>query len=287
MSIYAFNLKYSKQLLEVYDQREVSAILDIAFEHVTHRTKADRIANQFNSFKPEENTRLEEIVVELLQSRPIQYILSEAWFGGVRLYINESVLIPRPETDELVDWIVKDSAPLIDSASPLKILDIGTGSGCIPLALKKKLFRLELTGIDISEKALEVAKKNSDTYRANIDFQLIDILNESKWEKMRMYDIIVSNPPYVKEMEKATMHKNVLDHEPAIALFVPNNDPLLFYNKIALFATKHLEANGKVYVEINEALGKETVALFNAHGFKTELRKDFQGKDRMIKAWIA
>ena len=285
MSIYEFSLKYPKLLLDLYDQREVGNIIDIVLDNVTNMTKPERLVRQFHSFKPEETLRLEEIMPQLLEGRPVQYVLGEAWFGGLKLFVDNNVLIPRPETDELVDWIVKDSSAAIEATPTFRILDIGTGSGCIPLALKKKLFRVEMTGIDISEKALEVAKKNSDTYRANIGFQQFDFLKENKWNTLGTYNVIVSNPPYIKESEKATMHKNVLEYEPAIALFVPENDPLLFYKKIALFATTHLEPNGKVYVEINEAHGKETVNLFKTLDFTTELRKDFQGKERMLKAW--
>ena len=215
----------------------------------------------------------------------MQYVLKEAWFGGIKLLVNESVLIPRPETDELVDWIVRDTINLIDSFSPFKILDIGTGSGCIPLTLKKKLFNISLTAIDISPKALEVAKINSDNYRANVALKQIDILDETKWKELDSYQVIVSNPPYIKDAEKNMMHKNVLDFEPATALFVPDNTPLLFYHKIAFFAQTHLADNGTVYVEINEALGKETLEAFNNYGFATQLKRDLQGKDRMIKAW--
>jgi release factor glutamine methyltransferase len=212
-------------------------------------------------------------------------LLGEAWFSGLRLAVDDSVLIPRPETDELVDWIGKDLANIIYDYPSFKILDIGTGSGCISLGLKKKLFKVELTGIDISEKALGVAKTNSDTYLANINLKKIDFLDEAQWDELDVYNVIVSNPPYIKELERATMHKNVLDYEPAIALFVPDADPLLYYKKIALFAQKHLAENGFIYVEINEALGHETVELFKSNGYLTQLKKDFQGKNRMIKAW--
>ena len=285
MSIYTYNQMYAKELLKVYDQREVTKILDMAFEHVTNMVRTDRIVNQFSPLTPEQKIRLENIFEQLMLSRPVQYVLNEAWFGGIKLYINDNVLIPRPETDELVDWIVRDAASQLDNISTFKILDIGTGSGCIPLALKKKLFKIDLTAIDISEKALEVAKKNSDSYRANVELNHLDILDESKWKELDTYQVIVSNPPYIKNVEKANMHKNVLDYEPAIALFVPDSDPLLFYIKIAHFAQSHLTDSGAVYVEINEALGKETLEVFTNHGFTTQLKRDLQGKDRMIKAW--
>lgn len=285
MYFYEINSTYNKLLLEVYEPREASKILDIVLESVTKMAKPERIANQYRQLPPEQQTLFEEIIEQILKCRPVQYVLGEAWFSGLRLFINENVLVPRPETDELVDWITKDLSSIIFDFPVFKILDIGTGSGCIPLGLKKKLFKVELTGIDVSDKALEVAKKNADTYMANVNFIKVDFLDESKWEKLDTFNVIVSNPPYVKETEKATMHKNVLDYEPAIALFVSDADPLLFYRKIALFAQKNLAENGYIYVEINENLGQETVALFNDYGFATQLKKDMQGKNRMIKAW--
>ena len=285
MSIYSYNQKYTKELLTIYNQREVTKMLDMVFEHVTSMVRTDRIVNQFSPLTPEQKTRLEEVFAQLMLGKPVQYVLNEVWFSAIKLYVNDSVLIPRPETDELVDWIVRDAVNIVETIAPFKILDIGTGSGCIPLALKKKLFKIELTAIDISPKALEVAKQNADTYRTSIQLKQIDILDENKWSELESYNVIVSNPPYVKNAEKATMHKNVLDFEPAIALFVHDNDPLLFYNKIAQFAKTHLTDNGAVYVEINEALGKETLSVFNNLGFATQLKKDLQGKERMIKAW--
>jgi len=285
MHLYEITSKYSKPLLEVYDQKEVSKILDIMLESITKMGRAERITNQYRALTLEEQTRFDEVMGKVLQSHPLQYLLGEAWFSGVRLSVDENVLIPRPETDELVEWISKDVATTMYAVPTFKILDIGTGSGCIPLGLKKKLFKVELTGIDISEKALEVAKKNSDAYLANIEFKQVDFLNESKWEALDKYNVIVSNPPYVREMEKAKMHKNVLDFEPSIALFVPDADPFLFYKKIAQFSQTHLAENGYIYVEINEALGQETVELFTSYGYATQLKKDMQGKNRMIKAW--
>ncbi len=285
MSIYAYNQKYSKELLALYEQREVAKILDMTFEYITNMVRTDRIVNQFMSLTPEQNTKLEEIAVQLMLGKPIQYVINEAWFGGLKLYVDNNVLIPRPETDELVDWIVRDQAAIVENTPQFKILDIGTGSGCIPLSLKKKLFKVELYAIDISQKALEIAKKNAATYRTNIELKELDILDESKWGELGTYNVIVSNPPYIKNSEKSSMHKNVLDYEPATALFVSDKEPLTFYNKIALFAQTHLVDNGALYVEINEALGKETISLFNNYGFSTLLKKDLQGKDRMIKAW--
>lgn len=285
MSIYTYNQQYAKELLAVYNQGEVTKILDMVFEHVTNMARTDRIVNQFSALSIEQKTRLEETFAQLMLGRPVQYVLNEAWFGGIKLFVNENVLIPRPETDELVDWIVREASALVETTNPFKILDIGTGSGCIPLALKKKLFNISLTAIDISTKALDVAKINVDTYRANVELKQIDILDETKWKEMDTYQVIVSNPPYIKNAEKAMMQKNVVDYEPAKALFVPDNNPLLFYDKIAHFAQIHLADNGAVYVEINEALGKETVSSFTNYGFATQLKRDMQGKDRMIKAW--
>jgi release factor glutamine methyltransferase len=164
------------------------------------------------------------------------------------------------------------------------LIDIGTGSGCIPISLKKKLPQLAVTAIDVSREALQVAKQNAATLHADINFVELDFLNEANWNQLPVFDIIVSNPPYIKQSEEVNMHKNVLAFEPSLALFVPDEDALLFYRKIAAFAKTHLTLRGILFLEINEALGNEVTALLQTLGFETALRKDMQGRDRMVKA---
>jgi release factor glutamine methyltransferase len=207
---------------------------------------------------------------------PIQYILGETEFYGLKLNVNPAVLIPRPETEELVDWILK-----INSIRNAKILDIGTGSGCIALALKNHLKEGEISGVDISENALKVARENALQNHLNVNFFQSDILKwkESEWDK---FDIVVSNPPYVRMSEKAKMNDNVLHYEPDSALFVSDQDPLVFYRAIAAFASQYLNKNGFLFFEINEYLGEEMKVLMEGFGFESiEIRKDINSKNRM------
>ena len=226
----------------------------------------------------------------MLKEKPIQYITGEAWFYGLRFEVNENTLIPRPETEELVEWIIESQKSKVKSQK-ISILDIGTGSGCIPISLKKEIPNAIVSAIDVSEKALEMARKNAVDNEVEVHFILqnileIDTLNElpiSNFQFQTEFDVIVSNPPYVRNLEKQEIKKNVLDYEPHLALFVEDSDALLFYRKIAQLALTSLTPNGKLFIEINQYLGKETVELLENLGFKNiELRKDFVGNDRMI-----
>ena len=223
---------------------------------------------------------LDEIILRLNQGEPIDYILGYTYFYGLKIEVNKDTLIPRPETEELVELILNEN----QTRSGLKILDIGTGSGCIALALKSKLVDTEVTAIDVSGVAIEIAQKNSVHLDLNINFIQLDILNEHLWSKLANYDIIVSNPPYIAQEEKKHMTSSVLDYEPHLALFVDDSDALLFYRKIAELAKKNLKENGKLYFEINQYLGKETVELLENLGFNdVVLKKDIYGNDRIIQ----
>ncbi len=291
-------------LTAAHEASEAEAIAELVVEHVGKK-KIQQLKQEIVSI--EETQQLDRILQQLLTHRPLQYVLNEAWFYGLKFEVNESVLIPRPETEELVDWIVKDvksgkwkvendevrntkyevrSAvpPFTTHHSPFTILDIGTGSGCIPIALKKNLPETEVSAIDVCSDVLYTATTNAVNNETEIDFQLLDFLDESKWSELSKYDVIVSNPPYIKTTEATTMSKHVLEFEPHKALFVPDEDALLFYRKIADFALQHLQPNGAVYVEINQQLGKETVELFQQKGFTVALKKDMSGNERMIKA---
>jgi release factor glutamine methyltransferase len=230
----------------------------------------------------EENI-IDELLVklgELMALKPIQYVTGTAYFHDLELSVNPFVLIPRPETEELVKWVADD----YKEKPGLKLLDIGTGSGCIILALGKLLKDPQLTAVDISEKAIETASGNAGKYDFRVDFKIVDILKEDDWDKLGTYDLVISNPPYVRESEKVGMKANVLNYEPPVALFVPGDDPLLFYRAIAKFSKNHLSENGKLYLEINENLGKELIMLLEDEGFsEIILRKDMQGKDRMVR----
>ena len=271
------------QLYELYEPGEAANIADMVIEHLSGFRKIDRIAHKAFALNEQQEINLQKIVTELMQHKPVQYAIGEAWFMNMNLRVNEHVLIPRPETEELVDWVITDMKSM--NQSDVSLLDIGTGSGCIPIAIKKKLPHTEVAATDISEEALQVAKINSIEQNTLVDFLHANILNEADWKQLGHYDIIVSNPPYIAQSEQQAMNKNVLDYEPHIALFVPDNDALLFYKAIAQFSKNHLNPGGKIYVEINETMGEQTVQLFLQNGFNNvELKKDMQGKDRMVKA---
>lgn len=219
----------------------------------------------------------ESALQRLKQHEPIQYITGETEFFGLKFLVNKNVLIPRPETEELVEWIIKD----FGKNENLKILDIGTGSGCIAISLAKNL-GAEVTAFDISEEALETAKQNAEINQAKVSFRKVDILELEKLEEG--YDIIVSNPPYVREQEKEQMQKNVLDHEPETALYVKNDDALIFYKKITELAQISLNTGGALFFEINQYLSEETNNLVENFAFEAELKKDIFGNYRMLKA---
>lgn len=273
-------------LATIHDESEAEAIAALMVEHVAKK-KMQQIKQEI--ITADEAQEIDRILKQLLTHRPLQYVLNEAWFYGLKFEVNETVLIPRPETEELVDWIIKEvrSKKYEVRSEALTILDIGTGSGCIPVALKKNLPETEVSAIDVCSEALHTAIINAVNNETDINFQLLDFLNESKWDQLSKYDIIVSNPPYIKTTEANTMSKHVLEFEPHKALFVPDEDALLFYRKIADFALHHLQSNGAVYVEINQQLGKETVELFQQKGFTVELRNDMSGNERMIKAFVS
>ena len=266
------------QLNQVYDNREAANIADWVMERITGRKKIDRIINKQEPLQHQQIDLLEGYTSELLNHKPVQYVLHEAWFCGMLFYVDEHVLIPRPETEELVEWVVEE-------AEAGTILDIGTGSGCIPIALKKKLPRAQVYSCDVSEGALAVAQKNATAQQADIHLLQVDFLNRESWQQLPSVDIIVSNPPYIPQSDEQTMQPNVLKYEPHVALFVPNNDALLFYKAIAEFAQQKLRSGGSIYAEIHEDLGEQTKALFLSKGFSSaEIKKDMQGKDRMVKA---
>jgi len=269
-------------LQTIYENREASTMANWVIEKLTGLNRVDRLINKHQSISDSNKLLLKKITEELLAHRPIQYVLGEAWFLKQSFFVNESVLIPRPETEELVDWIVTENAQMLG----IRILDIGSGSGCIPIILKKQIPASEIISVDISTDAIAVANKNAADLGASVLFLSMDFLNENNWNDLPQTDIIVSNPPYIKLTEKASMAQHVLDFEPSVALFVPDNDALIFYRAIAKFGKTHLSGNGAIYFEINEALGTDTMALLKSSGYYCALKKDMQGKDRMIKAQL-
>lgn len=273
-------------LKDVYDKSEAMNIAELVLEKISGAERSDHILHKDVFLSPEQIEEAKKILVRLKQNEPVQYALEEAWFAGMKFKVNNNVLIPRPETEELVEWVVKETAS--SGLRATSILDIGTGSGCIAIALKKKIPQAKISAMDISSEALSAANENALALETEIEFILLDFLDEEKWNELGKYDVIVSNPPYVKQLEKETMHPRVTAHEPHLALFVPDNDALLFYRKLADFSLAHLSAGGNLFVEINESLGKEVAELFQKKGLRSvELKKDMQGKERMVKAVLS
>jgi len=273
---------YTDQLTKVYDEIESKSIMYQLVRHFFKYERIDFVKSQEIRLSESELLTVHFAVKELLLHKPLQYVIGETEFLDLRIKVNDHVLIPRPETEELVQLICKRE---FTKNGVLHILDVGCGSGCIGIALKKSLGSSDVYGLDISENALKLAKENSELNDAELHFILCDILDETKWDDLGTYEMVVSNPPYIRESEKELMRKNVLEFEPLHALFVKDDDPLLFYRKIALFCEKHLTKNGTLYFEINEALGNETKEMLALMSFKSiEIYKDINGKDRFIRA---
>lgn len=285
-----YKINFIEKLISIYDQEEIESFFYIITEFLHQKRRIDlALAPDFSIIESEVET-WNSILVELQQEKPIQYILGETEFYGLRFLVNENTLIPRPETEELVELILSIKQ-LNDSTIQPKILDIGTGSGCIAISLAKNLPHAKVFALDVSEKALKMAKKNAEVNQVEVNFINTSILEVEDLEQLTThnsqlipkFDIIVSNPPYVRNLEKEEIKKNVLEYEPHLALFVEDDDALLFYRKIAQLAQKILTKNGKLYFEINQYLGKETVDLLQNLGFQNiELIKDVYSNDRMI-----
>ena len=272
--------KIKEALLAIYGANEAHAIAVILAEHVTGLSRMQQVVNRAMELSVPQQTSISNAMEQLLRHRPVQYVLGEAWFMGLKLYVNDFVLIPRPETEELVKLL----AAAAGHVSRQHILDIGTGSGCIPVALKKLLPLAMITAVDVSREALEIARRNATLQETFIDFLQVDFLDEESWPRLPKYDFLISNPPYIPVNEKEKLDRNVADWEPGLALFVANNDPLLFYSKIALFGQDHLNSNGKIFVEIHQDYAEMTLNLFAGHGYDAFLKKDMYNNDRMIIA---
>jgi release factor glutamine methyltransferase len=268
-----------KQLAGQFESVELGPILSILIEHVTGWDQVQQVIHKDNTISAAQELAFETAATALLEGRPIQYITGKTWFMGEPYIVNDQVLIPRPETEELVDWVIEYAAI---KGKVLRILDIGTGSGCIAIAIKKALPEAIVSAIDISTSAIKIAAANAATLKADIEFIALDILNTAFLPGQ--YDVIVSNPPYIPMHEMKNMELQVTDHEPNIALFVPDEDPLVFYKAIARLAKVHLSTNGQLFFEIHYDQGDAMIALLDEMHFHAELRTDLFGKDRMIRA---
>lgn len=279
MSLQELKQECKAALSNQYDSIELNSLMAILFEHITGWDKLKQVLNKETELSQEKIKEFHEALNLLREGMPIQYIIGKAWFMGNEFIVNENVLIPRPETEELVEWII-EYATIINK--PLQILDIGTGSGCIPIALKLALPHCMLAGLDISEKALLTAKQNADTLKTKISWIQEDILNTTYL--LNQFDVIVSNPPYIPFKENINMQAQVKNFEPNIALFVKDEDPLVFYRTIARLGKQYLQPNGQLFFEIHYDQGKALLSLFDEMGYHAELRQDMFGKDRMLRA---
>ena len=282
------------------DEQEIESFFFILTEYLHNLKRVDIALNPNFELSEAEVGKWNAILAQLQLEKPIQYITGEAWFYGLQFEVNENTLIPRPETEELVEWIIESWKLEVGSwksenQKRINVLDIGTGTGCIPITLKTNLPQANVFAIDVSEMALEVARRNAELNKVEVNFIQANILEVEDVSKIQTsisqlptnFDIIVSNPPYVRNLEKQEIKKNVLDYEPHLALFVEDTDALLFYRKIAQLSIKNLSPNGLLFFEINQYLGKETVELLENLGFKNiELKKDMFGNDRMIRCSI-
>ncbi len=270
-----------------YSESEIHVLGMLILEKLTGFSRIWLLIHKELKLNDEQNIIASQYLERLKNHEPIQYILGETEFYGLKFKVNPSVLIPRPETEELVEWVKPPHPPKggFLSGTPT-LLDVGTGSGCIAVALKKKFPSANVSAMDISPEALALAKENAALNEVNIEFIQDDILHPAATG--RKWDVIVSNPPYIPASEQRYLHKNVTDFEPHLALFVQDNDPLIFYRKIAEFALSHLSAGGRLYVEIHQSLGQQCCQLLGSMGFQSvELRKDLSGNDRMISSFAS
>lgn len=269
------------ELSDIYPDGEINSLTWLLFEHFEGLTRVNLHMKYPDDVSENTVKSIEKAVQSIKNNHPIQYVLGRTTFFDLTLEVETGVLIPRPETEELVNWIIDD----LKEEKQLKILDIGTGSGCIAIVLYKYLNCHKAVGADVSKEALNIARKNNKLNKTKVRFKKWDILEKKYKVHKRKWDLIVSNPPYVMEKEKTEMHSNVLDYEPHLALFVDDENPLIFYKAIGAYAKRNLNKNGTVYVEINEAFGTETLNIFVGLGFsEVVLKKDLFDKERMIKA---
>jgi len=269
------------ELQSVYDLGEATVITDWVFENIANIKRVDLIKNPLQQIPSPVIKKLAAKQEELLQHKPVQYVMGNTVFYNMQFQVNDKVLIPRPETEEMTNMVINSYR---FEQKQLSILDVGTGSGCIAVAIKKNLPSSKVIALDISEDALDIARANAISNKTNIQCTLFDFLDESRWPELMLFDIIISNPPYIPVNEKKLMDKNVVNFEPHNALFVPDNQPLLFYEKIARFGRGHLNYNGKIFVETHEDYAKEVAALFSATYQQVLIKKDLFGKERMVIA---
>lgn len=282
IAIQEVHKKFEESLKEIYPPEEIKQLFLLSYTHITGKQPIHYSLEHKNAISHSDFTFYKDVLQQLKMARPIQHILGEAPFYGRTFAVNDQTLIPRPETEELVDLILKDNP----TRQHLSFVDVGTGSGCIAISLAKEIPDSSVFAIEVSKSALEIARNNAETHHANIHFIQADIAEWSYFmQEDQQFDFIVSNPPYITSTEKAFMHNNVLQHEPHTALFVEDHAPLYFYDVIATMGLAHLRPGGFIYFEINQYLANETMNLLQKKGYQdVQIYKDINGSDRMIKA---
>ncbi len=280
MQIKEFHTYFFNELKPLYNQHEATVITSMIFESFAGATKSTIITHPQRIIEKEILHKLKDALLQLKAYKPVQYIIGVAWFYNLLFKVSPAVLVPRPETEELVTTVID----FIKMNKKKTLLDIGTGSGCIPISIKKNIAHINVSAVDISEAALAVAKENAATHGTAITWHTMNFLDETNWKILPEYDIIVSNPPYIPQNEKDKLDKNVTAYEPGLALFVPDDEPLLFYKKIAAFGKKHLAANGSIFMETHKDYAKEVAEYFCLHQYDAIIKKDFFEKERMVTA---
>ncbi len=273
---------FREQIRQVYGAAEADEITDWVFEALADVSRSVLLMHPDKKLDSPVRSKLEQALKKLLAHQPVQQVLGFTWFYKMKFNVNQSVLIPRPETEELVDLAIRTIPKKY--APNLQVLDIGSGSGCIPISIKKNLPQSNITSIDISEDALSVARDNANFHKVKVDFKQVDFLNAVEQKKLGKFDLIISNPPYIPVAEKEMLDKNVRLYEPAIALFVPDKDPLLFYREILQFSVTHLNKEGMILMETHQDFAKDVASLFNQKFVEVSLYKDMYGNERMVTA---
>lgn len=281
MTLNSYKKWFNEQLQHLYDADEIKSMLTIVAYEVLGLSRVDLVLKDNESLSEAQIVQLNNVLSQLQQEIPIQYIFEKAYFYGYEFKVSPATLIPRRETEELVEWVLSEMNR--QPEKKWRVLDIGTGTGCIPISIKKEFPLAEIFAMDISTGALKIAKENAEKLNASVIFIEQNILSTTQLDS---YDIIISNPPYVRNLEKAEIKKNVLAYEPHLALFVEDNDPLIFYRKITQLAQKSLTENGLLFFEINQYLGEEMQQMVSEYFKIIELRKDLQGNDRMMKCSV-
>lgn len=279
MTASAWYRHYLNRLSKLYEPSEADSIARLVFEKMAGLSRSNILMDPEQPLPSSAEQALTDALQALEEHQPVQYVLGETWFYGSTYLVTPGVLIPRPETEELTEKAIR-----FLGQKRARVLDIGTGSGCIAISIKKNSPYAEVTAIDLSEDALAIAAKNAERHHCRIDFRKMDFLDAENWPLLGMFDLVISNPPYIPESERQSMSAHVANHEPGMALFVPDEQPLVFYKAIASFAKDHLNNGGQVMAETHENLASETARVFEAKDFRTEISRDMFGKERMVIA---